>query len=143
MPALLLLQALLQLLHQLLEAPHRLDERLLFIAQPQLGLPAEPLLRDLPVEGVEELPHPLEVRPEALVEAVEVAFVLHERGARKIVEVVHAQHRDPPIEGFEQGQVLGDRDRHVVPAQAEEEVNQHCGGAGRRDARTGARPARS
>ena len=151
-PPLLLLQALLQLLHQLVEAAHRLDERLLLLAEPQLRLPAEPFLRDLSMQGVEQLLHPLEVRPEALVEAVEVPLVLHERRPREVVEVVHAQHRDPPLKRLEQGQVLGDRDRHVVPAKAEEEVDQHrrgpglsrrCGGAGRRAARTGARPARS
>ena len=151
---LLLLQALLQLLHQLLEAAHRLDERLVLLAQGQLGLPPQPLLGDLPVQRVEEFLHALEVCPEALVEAVEVPLVLHERRPREVVEVVHAQHRDPALEGFEQGQVLVDRDRHVVPAKTEEEVDQHCGrserevsrhcgGAGRRAARTGARPARS
>ena len=150
---LLLLQALLQLLHQLLEAAHRLDERLLLLAQRQLRLPAKPLLRDLPVQRVEQLLNALEVGPEALVEAVEMPLVLHERGPREVVEVVHAQQGDPALKRFEQGQVLGDRDRHVMPAKAEEEVDQHrrrspgisrrCGGAGRRAARRGARPARS
>ena len=153
-PSLLLFQTLLQLLHQLLEAAHRLDERLVLLAELKLGLATEPLLRDLAVQRVEELLHSLEVGAEALVEAVEVPLVLHERRAREVIEVVHAQHGDPALERLEQGQVLVDRDRDVVPAEPEEEVDQHrsgsgdevsryCADGGTRAARTGARPARS
>ena len=89
---------------------------------------------------------------EHAVEAIVVALVLHETGAREIVEVLRGQPAPRArFSAFEQRQELGDGHRHAGCAQLEEESapstaaapSARRGGAGTPAARTGARPARS
>ncbi len=82
MALLLFLQALLQGLHQLLEAAHGLDLRLLLVGQELLGQGLEPLGRDVGGEAVLDGLQPLEHVAEHPVELVEVLLVLHQAGAR-------------------------------------------------------------
>ena len=67
----------------------------------------------------------LEDVAEHLVELVEVALVLHQDGARQIVEVVDAVVGDVLLHALHQGEVLLDGDRHLGRTQFEEEVGEH------------------
>ena len=120
---LLLLEALLQRLHQLVPA-HLLDRRLLFGREFELERLAQPLERDVLAEVGEQL-HALEVGRERAVELVEVRLVLDQRGARQVVELVDRRADDAGLDGVEQGQVLLDRDLQLGRAQRVEEVDQH------------------
>ena len=123
---LLLLETLLQRLHQLLPAAQRLDLRLLLVGQELLGELAQPLLRDLGRDalGGQRL-EALEDVAEHPVELVEVPLVLHQDGARQIVEIVDAVVGDALLHRLHQRQVLLDGDRHLGRAQFEEEVDEH------------------
>ncbi len=89
--ALLLLQPLLQRLHQLVEAAERLDQLLFLLGQVLLGELAQPFLGQVgDVDRVfarNRLDAP-EDMGEHLVEAVDVALVLHQRRARQIIEAL-------------------------------------------------------
>src|SRR5438270_13677244 len=74
MPAFLLLQPLLQGLHQLLPAAERFDLLLLFFTQRQLDLLEEPLERHLRLDSRDRL-HALPELGEGAVELVEVRLV--------------------------------------------------------------------
>ena len=63
------------------------------------------------------------------IEAVVVALVLHEAGAREIVEVLRRDLRHARPQRLEQVEELGDGDRDTRAAQLEEELHQHGGGA--------------
>ena len=122
---LLLLEALLQRLHQLVPA-HLLDRRLLFGRQLELERLAQPLERNVLAEVGEQL-HALEVGRERAVELVELRLVLHQRGARQVVELVDRRADHAGLDGLEQRQVLLDRDLQLGRAQRVEEVDQHRG----------------
>ena len=80
---------LLQRLHQLFEAAKRLDQLLLFLGQVLFGEPAQPLLRqvgDIAPAFAGDGFDALEDMREDLVEAVDMALVLHQCGAGEIVE---------------------------------------------------------
>ena len=79
----LFFQPLLQLLQDLVEAAQRLDELLLLVGQVLLGELAQPLLGDLRQQRIAGAVETLEDMAEDAVEAVEVALVLHQRGARE------------------------------------------------------------
>jgi hypothetical protein len=124
--ALLLGEALLQLLHQLFPAAHGLDLLLLLLGEMQLGHLAQPFLgnvvdREQLGERVEALEHVTE----HAVELVEVALVLHQRRTREIVEIVDAIAGNALLHRFEQREVFPERDRDVDLAQFEEELGEH------------------
>ncbi len=75
-------------------------------------------LREQPLGALEDL-------GEHYVETVVVAFVLHQAGAREVIEVLGRELRDARRERLEQRQKLGDRDRHAGGAQLKEETHQH------------------
>ncbi len=83
--ALLLLEALLQFLHQLVETAERLDLRLLLIGEEAVGEALQPVVRDV-VRLFSRRFEALEDVAENPVELVEVALVLHQRRAREVVE---------------------------------------------------------
>jgi hypothetical protein len=124
---LLLLQALLERLHQLVPA-HLLDLGLLLRAELELQHLAQPVERDVAGEVGEHL-HALEVGGKGAVELVEVGLVLDQRGARQVVELVHRRAAfvvdHAGAQRFEQGQVFLDRHRQFGRAQGEEEVDEH------------------
>src|SRR5690606_11342127 len=84
---LLLLEQLAQSFDQLGEPAHRLDRRLLPRREFALPAPLQPFERQVYVDGGYRA-YPVEVGAEGLVELVEVALVLHQRGARQEVELV-------------------------------------------------------
>ena len=65
--------------------------------------------------------------PEDLIETVEVALVLHQRSAGEIIEILDAISGDAGTDGFEQRQVLFQRDRNFGGAQLREEHLEHGG----------------
>ena len=122
------LEPLLQRLHQLLEAAERLDQLLLLLGQVLFGEPAQPFLRDIgDVDRAfagQRLDALEDVRKH-LVEAVDVALVLHQRGAREVVKALDVELHQPGIHALEQRQVLAQRDRNARGLQFEEEGDEH------------------
>ena len=123
----LIREALAQRVEQLLPAAERVHLALLLLAQQPLAERAQPLLRQFLRQHREQLLGALEVRGEHPVEAVEVAFVLHQREARVVVELLGRQPGDARLQPREQGQQFGQRDRDAGGAQVEEELNEHGG----------------
>jgi hypothetical protein len=124
-PTFLLLQALLQLLHDLVPAAERLDLGLLFFAQIELGDGAQPLLGDLRLQRLAHQFEALEDVAEHLVELVEVALVLHQRGAREVVEVLDAAVGQIGLHRLHQRQVLLQGDGNLGGFQLMEEGGEH------------------
>src|SRR5690606_22868858 len=97
--ALLLGEALAQLLHDLFPAAELFDLPLLLFGEVELADGAQPFLRDMRLDGVTHQLEALEDVAEHLVEAVQVALVLHQRGAGEIIEVLHAAVGEVGLEG--------------------------------------------
>ena len=121
-------QPLAQRLHQLLEAAERLDQLLLLVGQVLLGKPPQPFLGD--VGDVDrafarQRLDALEDMRKNLVEAVDMALVLHQRRARQIVKTLDVELHEPRIHAFEQGQIFAQRDRNAGSLQLEEERDEH------------------
>src|SRR5262249_1995804 len=91
-PRLLLGEPLAQSLHQLFPAASRLDQPFLLLRQEALGELSQPFLRYLRL-GIRQGLDALEAMPEYAVEAVEMALVLDQRGAREKVELVDVESR--------------------------------------------------
>ena len=125
MPALLLRQALLEGLHQLVEAAQRLDLRLLLVGEQLLGELGQPVGRDLGREALVDLLEALEHVAEHPIELVEVLLVLHQRRARQVVEAVHVQPDHVPVHGLHQQQVLAQGHGHLGGAQFGEQLQEH------------------
>ncbi len=62
---------------------------------------------------------------EDLVETVDVALVLHQRGARQIVEPLDVIGDEVRVHALEQGQIFAQRDRNAGGFQLEEEGDEH------------------
>ena len=125
MALLLLFETFLQRLHQLVPA-HLLDRGLFFGAEFEFERLAQPLQRHVLREVGQQL-DAFEVRREGAVELVEMRFVLDQRGAGQVVELVDRGADDAGLHRFEQRQVLLDRDLQFGRAQGVEEVDQHDG----------------
>ena len=127
MPALLLLQTLFQVLEELVPA-HRLDLAFLLLGEIALGELAQPLLRDLGrLDRFGQALQALEDMAEDPVELVEVALVLHQAGAREVVEILDALLGEIPVERLHQRQVFPQGDRDLGGAQLGEEGEEHQG----------------
>jgi hypothetical protein len=117
MALLLLFQPLLQRLHELVPA-HGLDLFLLFVGEIFFRQLAQPLFRDLRLlHGIEKVLEALEGRAEHSVELVEIALVLHQRGAGEIIEILHRLIRQIGVERFHQREIFTQRDRNLRVAQ--------------------------
>jgi hypothetical protein len=60
-----------------------------------------------------------------LVEAVDMALVLHQRRAGEVVEALDVVLAEPGFHAFEQLKVFAQRDRHARRLQLEEERDEH------------------
>src|SRR5690606_33432260 len=119
-PALLLLEALLERLHELLPAAERLDLLFLLLGQVELDLLQQPLERD----GRLHAGHALDALPElgeGAVELVEVRLVLHQRRAGEVIELVDRRPDHLAVHRLEEREILLDRDGKPVALQLEEE----------------------
>ena len=125
MTAFLFGQALLQRLEQFLEPAHGLDLFLLVLGQIFFGELLEPLRGDLSLDAVAKHFQALEHVAEDPVEFVDVALVLHQRGARQIVEILDAPERQVRLQRLHQRQVFAQRHRHAGRFQFGEEIDEH------------------
>ncbi len=119
------LEALPQGLDQRLEAAHGLDQLLLFVAEMLLEQSLEPFGRNF---GGEALPDRLETGkhvPEHAIELVEVALVLHQGGARQIVEALDLALGQIVRHRFHQGEIFAQRHRYAGRSQFLEEGDKH------------------
>src|SRR5690606_2194545 len=84
---LLLLEAFLELLDQLVQTTEALDLRFFLFAQQAFEFLAQPFLGDHRLDMFVEVFQTLEVGTEGPVELVEVTFVLHQNRARQVIEL--------------------------------------------------------
>ncbi len=127
--ALLLLEALFQRLHQLVETAERLDQLLFLVGQVLFGELAQPFLRqrhriDAALAG--DRLDALEDMREHLVEPVDMALVLHQRGAGEIVEALDVIGDEIGLQPLEQRQIFAQRDGNLGGFQFEKERNEHA-----------------
>ena len=119
----LLLEALLERLHQLVPA-HLLDLGFVLGAELELEVLAQPVQRHFFGEVDQHL-DALEVGAESTVELVIQGLVLDQRGARQVVELVDRTIDHAGFHRFEQGQEFLDRNRQFCRAQGVEKIDQH------------------
>ena len=127
MPALLFHQPLAQRLHQLVEPAKRLDLRAFFLGQEFLGHFAQPFGGDFH-RGFRRAGRrfqPLEDFAENTVKAIQMAFILHERSARQMVEILHIKARHAGLHGAQQRQIFRNGSRHTGSAQRNDEGREH------------------
>jgi hypothetical protein len=119
-------------LHDLVPAAQRLDLGLVLLRQIELGYEAQPLLGDGGLDGLAHEFEALEDVAEHLVEFVEVALVLHQRGTREVVEILDAAVGEVGLQRLHQRQVFLQGDRHLGGFQLVEERGEHfpLGGCG-------------
>jgi hypothetical protein len=96
-----------------------------FFGQIFFGELLEPLRRDLGAERLARRLQPLEHVAEDAVELVEVALVLHQRRARKIVEVLDPTAGEILLHRLHQREVLAQRHRHAGRFELVEEGDEH------------------
>ena len=87
---------------------------------------AEPFFGNFGFDGFGGQLEAFEYVSEDLIEAIEIALVFHERGAREIIEILDAVAGDAGADGFEQRQVLFQRDRDFGGAELGEEGFEHA-----------------
>ena len=118
-------EALAQRLHELVPA-HRLDLLLLFLGEVFLGELLQPFGGNVRLlHGVEQALQPLEHGAEHAVELVEVALVLHQRGARQVIEILDRLLGEVGVERLHQRQIFAQGDRDLGIAQRCEELQEH------------------
>ena len=125
MALLLLLEALLQRLHQLVPAAHGFDELLFLLGEKFLGQRAQPLFGDLRDLRCIERFQPLEHMAEDAVEFVEIALVLHQRRARQIIELIDLHIDHVMRQRIHQREIFLQRHRDARGAKLVEELEEH------------------
>jgi len=126
---LLLTQALTQRLEQFVPASEGLDAALLSFRERALGECSHPVRGDLG-EQLREAPFGAGKHlGKDAIEAIVVAFVLNETGAREVVEILRRQLRHARPQCLQEHQELGGGHRHARAAQLKEELHQHGGSA--------------
>ena len=113
MTAFLFGQALLQRLQQFVEPAERLDLLLLFLGEIFVGHLLQPFGRDIGGEAVTQHLGAFEHRAEDAVELVDVALVLHQHGARQIIEILDAARGEIGLHRLHQSEVFAQRHRHA------------------------------
>jgi hypothetical protein len=124
--AFLFLKALLQLFHELFPAAERLDLGLFLLGQEFLVELAQPFFRNVGEQFFRRQAfQALEDVAEDAVELVEVALVLHQRGAGEVVEVLDLEAGEVLLHRLHQGQVFLQRGGHAGGFQLVEEGCEH------------------
>src|SRR5262249_48040601 len=85
----------------------------------------EPFRRDLGAERLAHQLEPLEYVAEDAVELVEIAFVLHQRRAREIVEVLDPTAGEILLHRLHQREIFAQRHRHAGGFELVEEGDEH------------------
>ncbi len=125
MPALLLFEALLELLYQLVQPAQRFDLRLFLLAQEFLEFLAQPLLRYQRLDDVVNRFDVPEIGAERTIELVEIFLVLDQYRAAEIVERIDVGKYHPRAQRPQQVKVFADRYRDAAAAQTVKEIDQH------------------
>ena len=106
MAALLFLQALTKRLHELVPA-HRLDLLLLFLGEVFFRKLLQPFGGNVRLlHRVQQAFQPLEHGAEDAIELVEVALVLHQRGAGEVIKILHGLIGEVGVERLHQRQIF-------------------------------------
>ena len=122
----LLLKPLLERLHDLFPRPQCLDLFHFLVGKEFLGHRLQPVLGDLrALIALERHLQALEHLGEHLVEPVEQAFVLHQRRAREVIELLRGAVDDLAVQRLEQDQVLLEGHRNPGTAQFIHEREEH------------------
>src|SRR5262249_33393914 len=124
-PPFFLPQALAKKLEQLVQPADRLDLLLLLFCKIFLGELLEPFRRNLGAERLAHQLQPLEHVAEDTVEFVEVAFVLHQRRAREIVEVLDPTAGEVLLHRLHQREIFAQGHRHAGGFELVEEGDEH------------------
>ena len=138
---LLLLHELAQSFQELVQAPQGLDLLLLLVGEIFLRQLLEPLRRNFDRGRIAHQLEALEHVAEDAVELVEIALVLHQRGAREIIEVLDPPPREVLLHRFHQREIFAQRHRHARGFEVMEEGDEHganlrhCAGRSRPDRR--------
>ena len=106
-------ETLAQRLQQFVETAHGLDLLFFFLGQIFLGELFQPLGRNVGFDHAVDRLQPFEHVTEHAIELVDIALVLHQRGARQIVKIVNAARRQIGVHGFEQRQIFAQGHRHA------------------------------
>ena len=127
MTALLFGETLAQRLEKLFQAAQRLDLFLLFLGEIFLGQLLEPLDGNFRGERVFDQVEAFEDVAEHAIELVEIALVLHQSGARQVVERL-----DPPVgqillHRLDERQIFAQRHRQAGGFQLMKEGREHPG----------------
>jgi len=123
--ALLLVEQLLQALHQGFEAAEFFNLVQLLGAQEFFRQLLEPFLGQVLDRHALGRLEALEHLAEDAVEAVEVALVLHQGGAAEVVEVIDGIVGHARLHGAHEGEVLGDGGREAGRAKGQDEGREH------------------
>lgn len=121
MSFLLLLEQFAHAVHQLFIAEF-FQCRLLFRRQFPLHALEQPVERNFRILFKDRF-DAFEIAAEGLVEFVEVGFILDQRHARQVIEIVERRRDDVFLHGFEQDQKLLDRDRNAGIFKREKEID--------------------
>ena len=135
MPSLLLFQALLQSLHQLVPSTQRFDLRFFFFAEKFFREFSKPFLGDIGRQHRIKRLDPLKIGGESSVEAIKIGFVLHQANTRQVIKIIHIAMDDALVHCFAKGQIFSNGNRQAALLQRQEKIDQHrCRsvGAGRR-----------
>ena len=126
MALLLLFETLFQRFHQFLEPAHGFNFGHFFRRQEFLCHLTQPFFRQvLRLDRVAQRVQALEDMAEHFVEFVDIALILHQRGAGEIVEILNITVDDALIHGFHKRQILFQSDRDFGFAEFIEEVEKH------------------
>ncbi len=125
MALLLLLEAFLELLDQLVQTTERLDLGALLVTEVAFELLAQPVFGDQCLDVPVQVFETLEVGAERPVEFVEVALVLDHHGAREEIELVHVGKHHTVLERVDQIEQFAYRDRNLGGTHFVEQAKQH------------------
>ena len=125
----LFFKALLQGLHQSLEAAHRLYLRTFLITEIELRLVPQPVIRNLLHQVGKRIFDTFEISAKDAVETIQVRFVFYEARSRKEIEVIHTLAGQASFHCFEQCEQLRDGRLQTAITEHVEERYQHdyCG----------------
>ena len=128
MPALLFRQPLAERFHQLVKTAKRFDLGAFFLGQEFLGHFAQPFGGDFDrgFRCTGRRFQPFEDFAKDAIEAVQMAFILHQRGARQMIEILHIKTRHTGLQRAQQRQIFRDGSRHTGSAQRDDEGRKHC-----------------
>ena len=90
-----------------------------------MGNRAQPVFRQRDRLGLTHQIEPLEDVPEDLVKTIEMALVLHQRGAREVVEIFNAPVGEVSRQRLHQRQVFPERDGYLCSLELVKECREH------------------